>query len=152
MKSLSDYIKEFFITEMSIKLGEFRKKNEGIINQVIENWCLVKWCDDNPNELTSKSLRNHWASELIGHMKSIVNTKLKSGRKDKALKNLMIDTMELDDIAVVSRIIRDKFNKEGLSKYVNKMSFECSKHIEEICSVLSGTEEDVEEYIKGEIS
>lgn len=144
-------MKKFFITEMAIKLGEFRNKTEGIINQVIENWCLVKWCDDNPNELTSKRLRNHWASELIGHMKSIIDIKLKSGRKDKALKNLMIDTMELNDSVEISRRIRKKFNDEGLSKYINKISFDCSKHIEEILEILNGTEEDVEEYIKGEL-
>lgn len=151
MKSLSDCIKEFFITEMAIKLGEFRKKTEEIISQVIENWCLVKWCDDNPYEITSKKLRNHWASELIGHMKSIVDIKLKSSRKDKALKNLMIDTMELDDHNEISNVIRKKFSEEGLAKYVNKISFECADHIEEICNILSGTREDVEEYVRGEI-
>ena len=151
MKSLSEYIKEFSITEMAIKLGEFRSKSEGIINQIIENWCLVKWCDMNVSNPISKRLRNHWASELIGHMKSIVNTSLKSGRKDKALKNLMIDTMELDDNISISNIIRKKFNEEGLSKYVNNMSFEFAEHINEIIKILLGTKEDVEEYVKGEI-
>lgn len=37
MKSISDFLKNFYITEMAIKLGEFRSKSEGIINQIIEN-------------------------------------------------------------------------------------------------------------------
>lgn len=59
MKNFSEFLKNLYITEMAIELGEFRSKSEGIINKIIENWCLVKLCDMYPNKLTSKLLRNH---------------------------------------------------------------------------------------------
>ena len=149
MKNLSEFLKNLYITEMAIHLGEFRTKSEGIINQIIENWCLVKWCDLNPDNDISKRLRNHWTSELNSVMIKISNMKLKCGRKDKALKNLIIDTLEYNDSTNIAIQIRDKFNEEGLSKYVNQMSEICSKHINEICNVLLYDKYKIEEYING---
>ena len=75
--------------------------------------------------------------------------KLKCGRKDKALKNLIIDTLEYNDSTNIAIQIRDKFNEEGLSKYVNQMSEICSKHINEICNVLLYNRQEIKEYING---
>lgn len=149
MKSISDFLKNFYITEMAIKLGEFRSKSEGIINQIIENWCLVKWCDMYPDELTSKQLRNHWATELISHMLYINNIKLKGSRKDKALHNLVIKTLEYDDPIEVANIIRNKFEKERLEKYINIMSEECANNINTICKLLCCNDEN---YIKNYVN
>ena len=52
-------------------------------------------------------------------------------------------TVEIQDI------IRDKFNEEGLSKYVNQIAEICSKHINEICNVLLYDKYKIEEYING---
>lgn len=62
MKNLKDIIRESLIYEMANNLSTFRLKLQDIMPQVIENWCLVKWCDMNPDELTSKRLRNNWAT------------------------------------------------------------------------------------------
>ena len=149
MKNFSEFLKNFYITEMAIKLGEFRNNSEGIINQIIENWCLVRWCDVYSNELTSKRLRNHWALELINHMLRINNIKLKGSRKDKALHNLVIKTFEYDNSIEVANIIRNKFIEEGLEKYVNIMSEECANNIENICNILCSDENTIKEYVNG---
>lgn len=141
----------FQISEMATKLSDFRMDVKNVINQIIENWCLVKWCDDNPNELISNRLRNHWATELKGYMNFIAGINLKSGKKDKVLKSILIDDLELDYGNSISIIIRKKFDKEGLSKYINKISFECANQINRIINILASNENDVEEYIKGEI-
>ena len=151
MKNLSEFLKNFYITEMAIKLGEFRNNSEGIINQIIENWCLVKWCDMYPNELTSKRLRNHWVTELINHMLRINNIKLKGSRKDKALHNLVIKTLEYNDWIEIAKVIRNKFNEEGLEKYVNIVSEECANNIENICNILCSNENTIKEYVNGYI-
>lgn len=53
MENLVNYIyKKEYITEMSLSLCDFKKKIKFLLNQIIENWCLVKWCDMYPNELT----------------------------------------------------------------------------------------------------
>lgn len=149
MKNLSEFLKNFYITEMAIKLGEFRNNSEGIINQIIENWCLVRWCDMYPNELNSKRLRNHWATELINHMLRINNIKLKGSRKDKALHNLVIKTLEYNDWIEIAKVIRNKFNEEGLENYVTITSEECANNIENICNILCSDENDIKEYVNG---
>lgn len=150
MKSLSEYLKNFCITEMAIKLGEFRNNSEGIINQIIQNWCLVRWCDENMYDNISIRLRNHWASELKTNMLKISNAKLKGNRKDKVINNLVIKTLEYDDMTNIARIIRNKFAKEGLSKYINSIAFECAENINKICNIISnGTKSDIDDYIQG---
>lgn len=149
MKNFSEFLKNFYITEMAIKLGEFRNNSEGIINQIIENWCLVKWCDMYPNELTSKRLRNHWVTELINHMLRINNIKLKGSRKDKALHNLVIKTLEYNDWIEIAKVIRNKFEKERLEKYINIISEECANNIENICNILCSDENTIKEYVNG---
>lgn len=139
------------INEMAYTKSQFEFKLDNLADQILQNWCLVKWCDDNPKEQKSVNLRNHWASELKGHMKTIINTSLKSGRKDKVIKNVLIDRLELNDSTQVARRIRDKFNKEELSKYINTISQACSDNIEEICNVLSKDEQNMEDYIHGTI-
>ena len=149
MKNFSEFLKNFYITEMAIKLGEFRNNSEGIINQIIENWCLVKQCDMYPNELTSKRLRNHWVTELINHMLRINNIKLKGSRKDKALHNLVIKTLEYNDWIEIAKVIRSKFEKERLEKYINIISEECANNIENICNILCSDENTIKEYVNG---
>lgn len=152
MENLVNYIyKKEYVTEMATKLTVFRLMLHNLYIQLIENWCLVKWCDMNPNELTSKRLRNHWATELKVVMSEIANEKLKSGRKDKVIKDELINGIELNDKDRIADLIRDKFEKEGIEKYINIMSEECANNIENICDILSGNSNDVNEYINGYI-
>lgn len=149
MKNLKDIIRESLIYEMADNLSTFRLKLQDIMPQVIENWCLVKWCDMNPDELTSKRLRNHWATKLKAYMNKIVDRKVKCGRKDKVIISSIIDEMELNDKNEVANLIRNKFTKEGLEKYINVMAEECANNIKIICNVLSKTKYDVEDYVSG---
>lgn len=149
MKNLKDIIRESLIYEMADNLSTFRLKLQDIMPQVIENWCLVKWCDMNPDELTSKRLRNYWATELKAHINKIVDRKVKCGRKDKVIISSIIDEMELNDKNEVANLIRNKFTKEGLEKYINVMAEECANNIKIICNVLSKTKYDVEDYVSG---
>ena len=151
MKTLLEYIEESTILEMSLNLSKFKDLLYNLSKQIVENWCLVKWCDTNPNELKSKRLRNHWTTELKNYMCRISEEKLKSGRKDKVIKNEWVDHLELNDKIVITNIIRNKFNKEGLEKYINVISEECANSTNEICNVLSGNKEDIETYIQGYI-
>ena len=148
MKNLLEYVEESTILEMSLNLSKFKDLLYNLSKQIIENWCLVKWCDMHPDELTSKRLRSHWSTELKAYMFRISEEKLKSGRKDKVIKNEWIDHFELNDKDNITNIIRNKFNKEGLEKYINIISEECAKSANDICNVLSGNKDDIESYIE----
>lgn len=147
MKTLIEYIEETMITEMAKSLSDFKQLVSDLSDQIVENWCLVKWCDIHPNELTSKRLRNHWATELKTYMFKISKERIKSGRKDKVILNEWINHLELNDAQIVADIIRNKFEKEGLEKYVNIMSEECANSAKDICNVLSGIKYDIEDYV-----
>lgn len=86
MKSLTEYLIYNPINEMVDSLSDFRNKINNLLGQLLENWCLVKWCDLYPNSNISKRLRNHWSTELIAIMTQVTNTRIKSGRKNKAIK------------------------------------------------------------------
>ena len=148
MKNLLEYVEESTILEMSLNLSKFKDLLYNLSKQIIENWCLVKWCDMHPDELTSKRLRSHCSTELKAYMFRISEEKLKSGRKDKVIKNEWIDHFELNDKDNITNIIRNKFNKEGLEKYINIISKECAKSANDICNVLSGNKDDIESYIE----
>ena len=60
MVNLVDYIyKNEQINKMATKLTTFRLLLHNLYKQIIENWCLINWCDMNQDELISKRLRNH---------------------------------------------------------------------------------------------
>lgn len=147
MKTLIEYIEETIITEMAKSLSDFKQLVSDLSDQIVENWCLVKWCDIHPNELTSKRLRNNWATELKTYMFKISKERIKSGRKDKVILNEWINHLELNDAQIVADIIRNKFEKEGLEKYVNIMSEECANSVNEICKILNSSQNEVEDYI-----
>ena len=129
MKNLLEYVEESTILEMSLNLSKFKDLLYNLSKQIIENWCLVKWCDMHPDELTSKRLRSHLSTELKAYMFRISEEKLKSGRKDKVIKNEWIDHFELNDKDNITNIIRNKFNKEGLEKYKLSLCFAHAMHI-----------------------
>lgn len=151
MKSLTEYLIYNPINKMADSLSDFRNKINNLLGQLLENWCLVKWCDLYPNSNISVRLRNHCATELIRIMIQITNTRIKSGRKDKAIKNILIKKWELNDPDVIYNFINKKFTKEGLFKYSKHISEVCSNNIDEICNVLSQNEDGVYNYVEGEI-
>ena len=147
MKKLIDYITESYITEMAYTRRNFEDKITGVIPQIVQNWCLVRWAEMYPEHHLSVN-RNHWATELKGHINSICVDKVKSGRKDKVIRNIMIDTLELNYDTAVAQKIRKKFNDEGLSKYINIMAHEFTKNVTEVCNIMSSdNEEEVDNYV-----
>lgn len=150
MKSIVECLKNSIINEMAYNLSDLKTKLDNISDQILQNWCLVKLSDEYPDKSFAIN-RHHWATELSAHMNSIVKLRLKSGRKDKAIRSVWIDMLDLNDPTEVSKAIRSKMNEEGLQKYVNKISYECADAADEIMRILSGSREDVESYIQGEL-
>ena len=57
----------------------------------------------------------------------------------------------IKEIKGENEIMNKKFTKEGLFKYSKYISEICSNNIDEICNILSQNEDDVYNYIEGEI-
>lgn len=103
---------------MAISLKDFRIKVDGLRFQLVENWCLCKWCQmfdpENNNFI-------HWAKELSTHMSNLKFVVLKAGDKRKTLRKMLITDYDYDydydydDPSMVLQIINDKFTVENLS-------------------------------------
>ena len=91
----------------------------GLNKQIVENWCLVKYCnlydEENYNRL-------HWSKELIAHMENLCNCQLKKGLdKLKTTEYGFIYQAELDDEDVVYKKLYRKWKDEDLPEYARKI-------------------------------
>lgn len=117
-------IKEFLITtisntqlfEMAYNRKDFIRSCDNLHKQIVENWCLVKWCNlydqKNPN-------LNHWKYELYSHCDNLYRMQIDSD-KHKAIKQSFIQNNELDDYKSIELMTCKKFEFEGIeldSKY-----------------------------------
>ena len=135
MKSITEYLYITQINEITSSMYEFRKLCSNLEIQIIENWCLVKLYDLYPSESFSIN-RNHWCSELKSYIMRIYNKKLKTRKKINIIYDLFIREDEYTDNIRIAELIRDKFNKENLQKYINIISVECSNNINQLCNIL----------------
>ena len=146
MRSLVEVLQGSQINEMAANLSKYRNAIISVATQILQNWCLMKLCDEHPDDWFAIN-RNHWASELRAHIESIASIKLKSGRKDKVTKQVWIDELELDDSIEVASRIRSKLSDDNLEKYVNKIAEDAANDASKICMLLSSSVTDIREYI-----
>ena len=100
------------VTEMALPLKVFRERVEGLMFQMIENWCLCKYC-----QLYSPDNQNfgHWLGELKSYTNRLRNFEIK-GRVEKrtTLVNMFIRDYDYDEARKICVIIRDKFDVETI--------------------------------------
>lgn len=125
------------LTKMSVSVRYFKDKIESLSDQLIENWCLCKYCQmfepDNQNF-------NHWKNELYAVLHAFGNFKLKSGNKSKIMRRVLIDEYEFNTIEQVRKVIRDKFHVEKFpvdGNEIESVASEFANEIENIIDVVS---------------
>lgn len=100
------------LNEMAISLKEWQDKAEDLRFQIVENWCLCKWCQLFD---TNNSLFNHWKVELRAFIRKLKLIHIKNDiSKDKVLTRVWISKCDLNDKDMVLEIIEDKFNEKNL--------------------------------------
>lgn len=111
MRSLQETITDDLLLEMAIPLNDYKNRVDGLRLQLVENWCLCKYCQlyDNGN-----CNFNHWKIELRSHMDNIKSLNVKSGNKLKTLKKMLINDYDFDDPDTICRIIIGKFKRENI--------------------------------------
>ena len=120
MNSIKEYLIETLsktqLFEMAYNRKEFIRSCDNLHKQIVENWCLVKWCSlyniKNPN-------LNHWRYELYSHCDNLYRMQIDSD-KYKAIKQSFIKNNELDDYKTVELATCKKFEHENItldSKY-----------------------------------
>lgn len=145
MKSIKEYIldviQESCIFEMAYDRKEIKKRVEGLINQIIENWYLIKYCtlydDGNRNKY-------HWKQELKAHLYNIYEMKIKGGNsntKYNLISEIIYDKREITSSSKISSIIRIKCRKENINIYNNICDL-CIEELTSIIKLISNNETD----------
>ena len=126
----------------------------GILKQLIQNWCLVRYCRIEPKFVTT--CRNHWASELRAIAVEISSYKLckdnkQRDKKREATRKIIIDYFEYNDIDTVTRVIHPKFYDENIRSYEDEqfMAVQFIKELDVIIDMItSGAMDDIDAYIE----
>ena len=147
--TIKEYILEklqnTLIFEMTYSRKELKNSFDSILDQIIENWCLVKYCSLYD---TNNIDKNHWVNELTAYMYNILNRQLKNGGENaklQLLKSVAYDQKEYTTAAAIKRCIRLKFKKENI-QITDELCSACIADLETILELISklDTEENYE--------
>ena len=101
------------VNEMALPLKAFRQRIDGLRFQLIENWCLLKYC-----QLYDKNNANfaHWGSEFLACAKNVRDFEIKGGiGKQRTLRSMFVDDYDYNQARKILVIIQDKFDIEGMT-------------------------------------
>lgn len=145
MKSIKEYIlnviQESYIFEMAYDRKEIKKRVEALTNQIIENWCLIKYCSLYDKNNTNKY---HWKQELKAHLYNIYEMKIKGGNaktKYNLISEIIYAKKEITTSSKISSIIRIKFRKENIIIH-NDICDSCIENLKYIIELISNNEND----------
>lgn len=150
MRSLTDIIVESFSKTHIFEMANSREKYidlvRGLADQIVQNWCLVKYCNLYDEE---NIYRLHWSKELIAHIGKLQRQKLKGNvDKTRATRVALIDQEEMNDTSIVELAILSKFEDEGIEIDLSIISNEFIKRLDEIVYIISkGTPDELKEYV-----
>ena len=126
----------------------------GILKQIVQNWCLVRYCRLEPKFVTT--CRNHWVSELRAIAVEISSYKLckdnkRRDKKREVTRKIIIDYFEFDDIETVTSVIHPKFYDENIRNYEDEkfIAIQFIKELDAIIDMItSGAKDDIDAYIE----
>lgn len=136
------------ITEMAIPLKDYKRRVEGLKFQLVENWCLCKWCQLYNPECENF---NHWITELRACIDNLKLPNIKNGiNKKQTLKRMLIDNFDYNDKNMIVRIINDKFDTENINDNYQRTTVVSAfvDNIEELIDAISVNDISTKEYIK----
>lgn len=136
------------INEMAVPLKTYRARVDGLRFQLVENWCLCKWC-----QLFNPECENfaHWITELKACIDNLKFVDIKNGiDKRKTLIKMLVTDYDYDNANMIERIIRGKFVRENLTDNVQKVQA-CTAFADNIMGLIDAISMetiDSDEYIQ----
>ena len=100
------------VNEMALPLKTFRQRVDGLRFHLIENWCLLKYCQMySPNNVNLA----HWSSEFIACADYIRGFEIKGGmNKQRTITKMLVVDYDYNQSRKILPIIRDKFDLEKM--------------------------------------
>lgn len=136
------------INEMAVPLKAYRARVDGLRFQLVENWCLCKWC-----QLFNPECENfaHWITELKACIDNLKFLDIKNGiDKRKTLIKMLVTDYDYDNANMIERIVRGKFVREGLTDNTQKVQT-CTAFADNIIGLIDAISMeaiDSDEYIQ----
>lgn len=135
------------INEKSVPLRVYKARVDGLRFQLVENWCLCKWC-----QLFNPSCKNYsyWITELKACIDNLKFIAIQNGiDKRKTLKQMLVNDYDNDDANMIERIVRGKFVRENISDKYQKVRvcIEFADNITGLIDAISIDTIDSDEYI-----
>lgn len=98
---------------MAISLKAYKAKVDGLRFQLVENWCICKWC-----QLFNPNCENfsYWIKELKNCIDNLKFLNIKNGiDKRKILTQMLINDYDYKNAKLLERIIRGEFGRNNIS-------------------------------------
>lgn len=136
------------INEMAVSLKTYRARVDGLRFQLVENWCLCKYC-----QLFNPECENfaHWITELKACIDNLKFLDIKNGiNKRKTLIKMLVRDYDYDNANMIERIIRGKFVRENLTDNTQKVQtcIAFADNIFGLIDAISMESIDSDEYIQ----
>ena len=140
------------ITEMSVPLKDYKRRVDGLRFQLVENWCMCKYCQMyDPNNINY----SHWMRELKTCINNLKFLDIKKGAsKERTLNSMLIVDYDYNSVDMISRIMVAKFRKESINdtEIRNIVCAEFANGIGDIINVISNDTITTEEYMENAFS
>lgn len=126
---------------MAVSLKAYKAKIDEFRFQLVENWCLCKWC-----QLFKPDCENfaYWIKELKNCIDNLKFLDIKNGiDKRKILTQMLINDYDYDSTDMIERIIRCECGKNQKIRICK----EFADNINSLIDAISSNEIDSSEYI-----
>lgn len=148
-ESVNDVLNRIgMINEMAVPLKTYRERVDGLRFQLVENWCLCKWCQNFNPECENFA---YWVAELKTCINNLKFLDIKNGvDKRKTLTKMLVVDYDYNDTNMIERIIRGKFVLENITNNIQKVQV-CTAFADNISGLIdtiSIDAIDTDEYIQ----
>ena len=114
-KVVREELQKYIITEMALSLSDYKKRVEDRLQQVLENWCLIRYVTITGDK---ERLKNHWKKELLAQLNYIGAMKLKNGDSSSTKLKVVYQIWNMFDLDTDERCIAQrlytKFREENI--------------------------------------
>lgn len=132
---------------MAVSLKAYKAKIDEFRFQLVENWCLCKYC-----QLFNPECENfaYWIKELKNCIDNLKFLDIKNViDKRRILTKMLVKDYDYDNPNMIERIVRDKFVTENISDNNQKVRvcIEFADNINGLIDAISIDAIDTDEYI-----
>lgn len=151
---IREELQKYVITEMAMSTKDYKKRVESLMQQILENWCLIRYCTLSGER---QDLKKHWMYELRAHINNIVSIKLKNGNSEISKRNALYSLWNMydwdTDESCIAQRLYVKFEKEGIptnGKVFAQVVSDFKNETKNIVKILiNSSNTEVFEYING---